>query len=120
MSSIPSQAGHRLPPGRRFGFIAPIAFALVAADFPLTRQIVSAMSIGSDTNWTVEQLMVSGGIVALSLFFKLLTDPFTQPRYLMGAGWRVALQIVSGILFVGIMAGVVSMLIWRDFAIRRS
>ncbi|HEX7833376.1 MAG TPA: hypothetical protein VF787_27245, partial [Thermoanaerobaculia bacterium] len=88
-----------------------LAITLVAADFPLTRQIVSAMSIGSDTNWTVEQVMVSVGIVALSLFFKLLTDPFTQPRYLMGTGWRVTLQIVSGILFVGLMAGVVSMLI---------
>lgn len=88
-----------------------LAIILVGADFPLTRQIVSAMSIGTDANWTIEQVLVSIGIVAMSLFFKLLTDPFTQPLYMMGQVRRTIMQIISGVLFVGLMGGVVTMLV---------
>lgn len=88
-----------------------LAVLLVCADFPLTRQIVSAMSIGSDVNWTIEQVLVSIGIVAMSLFFKLLIDPFTAPQYLMGKVRRIVTQLISGTLFVCLLGGVITMLI---------
>lgn len=87
-----------------------LAVLLVFADFPLTRQIVSAMSIGSDSVWTIEQILVAAGIVVISLFFKLLADPFTQPQYLMSRWTRVIMRTLSVLIAIVVLVGVVGTL----------
>ncbi len=60
------------------------ALAIMAADFPLSRAI--SREILQDTSavaWMSNTSLVAYGIVAMGLFFKILADPFTRPRYLL-------------------------------------
>lgn len=96
------------------GFIVS-AVLMMAADFPLSRAIAVEILEDDPAAFFTHTTAVAFGIVAMGLFFKLLADPFTRPRYLLPRYLRgvsllttgaLAVLIAGGLAFALIMLGV--------------
>jgi hypothetical protein len=98
------------------------ALILVVADFPLSKMIGNVMmNERSDSPFLSESSAVAAGIVVISLFFKLIADPFMRPRYLMHPwlawmSWSVS-RIAGVILMVAVAASVAMLGAFRGQAV---
>jgi hypothetical protein len=93
-------------------FIA-CAVLLLLADFPLSRAIAVEILHEEAGAFFSHTTAVALGIVGMGLFFKILADPFTRPRYMLPRPLRPITWVMTSCLAVflaGALAVVLGML----------